>query len=205
MFLRNPIAGFVLWTALVYGALAAPWPGLQQAYSRAYRGTARIVFGSFGPDGIVEFVASPVPRGASDTQIIIRNRHRSAFTVSPHAPRRAGYLPTALLAALTMATPLPWTRRLKALAWGVAAVHLYVGLRLAVTLAHGFNGTSEWCLYELPRWWSSSLAAAYEMISISPTTPFLVAVFAWGLIGFRRGDWSRIFGREGKLHPRGKA
>ena len=136
------------------------------------------------------------PQGASDTQIVIRNRRNDAFASSSHAPWRAGYLPTVMLAALTIATPLPWARRLKALALGLIAVHLYVGLRLTLTLAYGFNGTDEWCLYALPRWWSFALSAAYEMICISPGTPFLVAVLAWGLVTFRRSDWSRIIVRE---------
>ena len=187
MALKDPIAGFLVRTLLLYGALCIPWPGLQTAYSVVYRRVAAVLFGSFGQNGVVEFSPAPDAIGAVDTEIIIRNRASGSFAVSPHAPRRAAYLPTVVVTALVLATPLPWPRRWRSLLWALAGVHAYVALRLAVTIAHGFDGTAPWCLYSLPAFWSGVLAVAYEILAASPTTPFLVAVLVWAVVTFRSG------------------
>ena len=106
----------------------------------------------------------------------------------PHSARLTGYLPTAEVIALILALPIPWSRRWKALFWGLVLVNGFVVLRLEITLLYWFSGDRPFALYSPGPFWSEVLVGAREVVVVSPMLTFAVPVFIWILVTFRRGD-----------------
>ncbi len=183
------IVGFLLRCVLLYGILAAPWPAVQRAYSAAYAGVANTVFGSFGSDGMVRFQRPPNSDRPAALEFVIRKRGAPQVGRSPHNPTLTGYLATVEVIALILATPVPWLRRCKALVWGMLLVHAYIWLRLEITLLHWFSGDTLLALYKPGPFWSKLLASAFELISVSPTSTFVVPIFIWIVVSFRKSDF----------------
>ena len=183
------IVGFLLRCVLLYGILAVPWPAVQRAYSAAYAGVANSVFGSFGSGGRVRFQRPPNSVRPADLELVIRKRGAPQVGRAPHDPILTGYLAMVEVIALILATPVPWLRRCKALAWGMLLVHAYIWLRLEITLLHWFSGDSPLALYKPGPFWSKLLASAFELISVSPTSTFVVPIFIWILVSFRKSDF----------------
>ena len=192
---RRLVGSFCLFV-LLFGLLTVPWPGVQACYSTAYRAVANALFGSFGSEGIVRFEPRPSDRKWADTSVMMARRGSSEGIAIPHSPRLRGYLPTAELIALILATPVPWSRRWRALMWGLLWVHGYILLKLVIALLHAYDGTDPWCLYALGPFWSKVLYGTYEVLVRSGTTPFLVPIFLWLAVTFRRSDWEGAL-REG--------
>lgn len=111
-------------------------------YPPFFRAAATPVFLGLGSHRIAELSPFESARGIYDTRL-------SLGTDAGGAPEylkdilldtlRVGYVPTALLAALVVATPIAWGRRLRSLAVGLLAVHAFVLLRFAITALYGFN------------------------------------------------------------------
>ena len=200
MWPRDRTVGFVLKLLLLYGLLAAPWPGVRGAYSVAYRAAANLVFGSFG-GGVVRFRASPSGREEMDAEIVIRNRRSPVAGTTPHNSRMTGYLPTAEVIALILATPIPWPRRWRALLWGVVLVHGFVALRLVITLLHWFSVEEPWALYDPSPFWGNVLSTLFEFAVLAPTCTFLVPALIWILVTFRRSDWATIVENAPRKSP----
>ncbi len=203
------IVGFLLRLVLLYGILAVPWPAVQRAYSAAYAGVANVVFGSFGSDGRVRFQHPPNSDRPAALELVIRKRGAPQIGRSPHDPILTGYLAIVEVIALILATPVPWSRRCKALVWGMLLVHAYIWLRLEITLLHWFSGDSPLALYKPGPFWSKLLASAFELISVSPTSTFVVPIFIWILVSFRKSDFegwrkaARTSTRRTEKAPRG--
>ncbi len=189
MWPTDRIVRFAVKLLLFYGLLAVPWPGLRDAYSAAYRGTATAVFGSFG-GGVVRFRALTGERGTMDSEIFFRNPNSPTAGTTPHNTRMTGYLPTVETIALILATPIPWSRRWKALAWGIVLAHGFIALRLVITLLHWFSADGAWALYDPSPVWRSALSTAFEFGVVAPTCTFLVPVFIWMIVTLRPRDWS---------------
>lgn len=185
----NRLIRFFCIIALLYGLLMVPWPGLRETYSVAYRAAGNLIFGTFGSDGFVRFQARPSAGNRCDTEIIMVRRNVEIANALSHDPHRQAYLPTATIIALILATPLPWVRRLTALLWGLAGIHAFIVLRMAITLLHRFDGHDPWCLYALTPLLGKVLYGAYEIIVRSGTSSFLIPVFLWILVCFRRADF----------------
>jgi len=183
---------------VVYALLAMPWPGVQACYSAVYRGVCNTVFGRFGADGLVRFDRKVTDGKRSDTTITIARIGSKEGLVIPHKPRLTGYLPTVELIALILATPLPWPRRWRALAWGLVWVNAFVLARVCITLAHVFDGDNPWSLYSLSEFWSDVLYGAYELLASSGATSFLIPIFIWLIVTFRRSDWETFASRAVK-------
>jgi len=70
-----------------------------------------------------------------DTKIVFRAGGQELTIL--HSTWYSGYIPTALLIALMLATPLRWPLRLRALGWGLLIVNLYLALRMGSTFIAG--------------------------------------------------------------------
>ncbi len=186
------IPGFLLRCVLLYGIMAVPWPAVQRAYSAAYAGVANMVFGSFGSDGLVRFQRPANSDQPADLELVIRKRGAPPVGRSPHNPTLTGYLSTVEVIALILATPIPWLRRCKALLWSMLLIHAFIWLRLEITLLHWFSGDTPLALYKLGPLWSKLLASAFELISVSPTSTFVVPIFIWILVTFRKNDFEGV-------------
>ena len=184
------LGGFIWRLSLYYVLLGvAPWPGFRDAYADLFRAGGNTVFGSFGGSGRTKF--EPEPRGLRmwDTRV------RFAIAGLPMSRRItynawiAGWIPVATLVSLVLATRIPWSRRLRALVWGLAWTHVFVLLRVFVLVLFGFSGPPGLPLFSVGPFGHKVLEVALEVISVAPVTSFVVPVLIWLLVTFRREDW----------------
>ena len=177
--------------ALFYGLLAAPWPGLREVYSSVYGATANAVFGSFGPHGYVRFWPSSGGREQMDTEIFIGNKQTRASRIAQHSARLTGYLPTAEILALILATPIPWSRRWKALLCGLLLTQGLIALRVIIVLLYGFSGDHPCALYAPGPFWGEVLAKAHKIGVVGVNFTFVAPILIYIPVTFRRSDFQR--------------
>jgi hypothetical protein len=196
----RPVAAFLARLVLWYAALAVPWPGLPTAYATAYCAVANTALGDFGR-GEARF--RPVdPRGGwHDVEIGLRRQGATEDAGrAPHDSRVTGYLPAAELAALVLASPIPWSRRLRALASSQLVLHAFLAARLWIMLAAWFSQDSPWKTMDLGDAMAAGLARATEVLVVSPTPSFLVPILVWIPVTFRRADLAAFASRLGAKH-----
>ena len=194
--LRNPsVGGFLVRFLLVFGVLLVPWPGLGHAYAVLFRAGGDLVLGSF-PSGVdVRF--RPLPEGEAkwNTELVVRNRQTQAVGSVPMSSRSMGYVPTAVLVGLVLATPIPWPRRRRALFWGLILVHGFVVLRLGLVILDGLSRSDALAPFIWGPFWGKVLSRAAPALGHTPAGSYIVPVLIWVFVSFRRRDWFALFGQ----------
>ena len=174
---------------IVYGLLVAPWPGWKGAYATLFRSTGPVLLAPFWPGGAVRFVGlqphDRTERGI-DTKVLLLRRGSTVEVWATIDSRRTGYLPASFLVALVCATPVPWSRRMRALFWGLLAVQVFVGARISASLADAIPGGAG-----LPRALQAFLSHHLR------ASGFVTVLLIWLLSTLRPGDWDSILrGRD---------
>lgn len=191
---RRIMIGFFARLLILYAVLAAPWPGVRQAYARGYRAVAGVAFYKFGPVGRVLFEPLSDSGRLMDTRIQIINTRTGKSNVSDHRAEYFGYLPTAELIALVLATPIPWLRRFKAMLLALVLLHALMACRMTILLLFGFSGDRPWCQFEPDPFWAALLVGANTIIVKSTSFNFVAPVLIWIPVTVRRTDLHRWFG-----------
>ncbi len=173
---RRPLGPFLL-VALAIGALliAASWvPGVTEGYLGLLRAQAGLAYAPF--DGDLEARLEPPGPDAdawADTLLVGIHRPTGARAFEVSVPMwRRGFLPTAVLAALVLATPIAWRRRVLALVAGLVLLDAFVLAQLGI-MAWAIVGQITAASPEDRVWWErASLVAAG---SFSSRTPIVAA------------------------------
>ena len=199
----KPILRFLCGFVLAIGLLLAPWPGLKAGYAKALRTAGEAVFGHFGSKGIVVFRAlDDTGDPLHDTILYLGNRDRlkpggQLDVVSvKFSSRYSGWLPTALMAALVLATPLPWRRRWMALGWGLLWVNVFVAFVLLIMILQQYGESGAIGLYQWTGVPGKLLHAVHQILVGYIGASFAVPVLIWIAVAFRRDDWVEILGQE---------
>ena len=140
---------FVFRFALFFGLLVWPWPGLREAVSNCFIAEARFLVGATFPKQPFQVGTFSDPRFPTmDIQVSIpmavtdpKNVEfygRVATMTVPFDSGAQGWLPLAVLIALGIATPLPWSKRIRLLLGGVVFVQLLVAATILVSVAYNF-------------------------------------------------------------------
>jgi hypothetical protein len=174
----------------------APWPPLERAYAAVFRAFGNAAFG-LASGGDVRFVPHALARGArSDTDVFVRAGADGEVWGIPLSSRFVGWIPTAVLLALWAATPRPSRGRLRALGWGLALVHAYLVVRLALrlALAHALwarrtGGSSD---FVRSAGWKSAVEGIVALLHTEPTIYVGLPVLAWAVASFRRSDLEQL-------------
>jgi hypothetical protein len=177
---------------IIYGSLAMAWLVAGDAYATAYRAVVESACRVGLGHRAVVVLRPAAPGAAADSVLAVRSHQRLVWGETAHSVRLTAYLPTIEVVALVLVTPLPWRRRLRALGLALGGVHLFIASRFGLALAHFFNGHDPWSLYAAGPAASRALAAAFELLVVSPTPSFVVPVIVWIAAAFRRGDWERL-------------
>jgi len=200
---------FFVLAGVWYAALMAPWPGLESGYASVFRAVGNAFFAQYWvwADGSVRFIdlrdlkpgdvapGTPLIHDdrAKDTLMELRSR-RDLGTVGylRASSRYSAYEPTAVLLALILATPVSWRRRCRALVLGGLILHVFIAMRLSLTLAAGgFAADKAYALFHPSPFWERVLARAEGVIADDPTVSFIVPVFIWFVVAM----WGRPAGR----------
>jgi hypothetical protein len=200
---RRPVLAFACGFAVIFGALSIPFPKWNEIYGGYFRAVCRLVFVREGERRILRFDALPPSRTHRlDTQITLANRDR--FDRHGNGPavflaldsRGIGWIPTEFLAALVLATPVPWRRRTWCLLWGLLFIHLYIVGFVGVYIWNHSDASTGMGLINPGLFWKRA-GVALETILTQSGANFSAPVLLWILLLFRREDWVSLAGFSG--------
>lgn len=209
---------FFLIATVICIALVWPRRGPRNVYASLFRTTMSTLLDDFGDGGSVKVIAPEDkdlrnPRfhedkfdsvavleltrthyeeeiiGGRKAKVPITNKKISREAVDI---ARTGYVPTALVIALVIASPVTWKRRLWALVWGGLLISAFAAGRFYLFAYYFFSRPSKLQVIELGNFGDTVVSFLYEHFFVSPTGTVLVPVFVWLLVTFRRSDVDRL-------------
>lgn len=192
---KNPtrtVLLFVLKAAALYALFVVHWPGIPDGYRSLFRQAGNALFYRVGHASVVRFEKIDGRVEGKDTRVMLQNRRDGQAGALEIRSLYFGYRPTVFVAALILATPIPWRRRGRALAWGLICVTLFVGLRLWLRVTDAFCDPNMLGLYDVSAFWRSFLHGAMLVVSLAPATTYFAPLIIWGLVTFRREDWALL-------------
>jgi hypothetical protein len=183
---------FLLKAVIIYGLLAAPLSLYDDAYGKVYRKVAEVFFSSFRDNGFVKIRETKDPATSHlnvGNNALIHPDGTSETAALDVNTRYLGYVPTILLIALVLASPVSWKRRLLALALGLVLVTLLVMFKQWISLLWlceqhpflqltNFTGTGK-----------KLLTFFNTFISITSSSVLYFVVAIWLLVTFRLEDF----------------
>lgn len=207
----------------VYLALMWPWSGWDHTYRDALVGVAnRIVtqpLPAAGPScelckstGWRTTAAGRIPcppqfhrrvvqpvddRGKSvDTvlQILVDVRGAPQWLEIGISSRQVGYLPTVVLFALIVATPIALTRRLRSLGLGMVLIHVFIALRIGVMLFWGSHRDWTAVVTGEAGAWAKTIEAGVKFFGVGQPMGYIAPVVLWVFVSFRREDVASLLG-----------
>jgi hypothetical protein len=183
--------GFLLRFAVIFGLLIAPWRGWNEAYSHYFQSLYGFLFNWGQTNRVVTLQPSPPSYAPLDTQVILANASlvdsagRGPIRRTEFDSRSIGWVPTALTLALVAATPIPWRRRLAALAGGMVLIHLFIFFSLQSWI---WNNSVQLSLLTLSAFWQRAVDELDYLLMNQLGASFTVPVVIWILVTFRRQD-----------------
>lgn len=201
---RDGLWRFLILVGVTYGLLIVPWPGVRDIYGSMYMEVANATLGSRGGALEIRFRRPKQGTTAQGQDIELAARETATYRVRrvPINTRLDGYLPTALLLSLTLATPIGWTRRGWAIILGMGCMHLLIAARLGIAILKALV-TSPPYFQDLSAFWIRATHAAYGLAMQSPASSFLIPIVIWGLVTLRRDDWARFMRSPHRHQPGG--
>lgn len=196
MFPARVLCGFFIRLLLIFIPLILLWPAVSGVYGRLLRDAGNALAG-LGSGGRVWFSPATGGNPRHDTMVEVKDRQAGSQRDTTFSSRKYGYMPSALVLALILATPVPWSRRWRAVLWGLLWVHAYVAVRL-VFLPDAYGGMDTEGPRTLYRLWISALARLYTGMDASTAGWMFAPVAIWALVTFSRADWPGILQRESR-------
>jgi len=190
------ILEFIAKFAFAYALLLAPWPGTDAWYARGFRGVGQLAFGREADGRLVEFQPVLAELGHTlDTRILLAQRD----PLDPAAPvvghyleldtRGVGRVPTALVLALILATPVSWRRRGRAMLWGLVAINAFVIFSVGVYIV---SEAAALALISLAPFWREVGAGLEATLITQMGASFVVPVLVWMLVTLRRQELDNL-------------
>jgi len=174
--------------ALAYGLLITPWHGWNERYADYYRNLGTWVFASWPGKQLVRFEKNAAPlRVNLNTSITVGNRSlvdaqgRFSAVVLQVDTRSLAWMPTALLAALILATPLPWRRKIRAMLVGLIAIHAYILLITGIWIT---NNADKVALITMNKWQKNSMEMLEYTFIEQLGLSFVIPVVIWAFVSF---------------------
>jgi hypothetical protein len=184
---------FVFRFALLFSLLTWPWSGLHEAVSACFRVETRfLVSAAFPGQAFRVQTLSDSRLPSSDTQVIVPDPQkvgpngRMLALVIPFDSNSQGWVPLAMLMALGIATPLPWSKRITVLLAGIVFIQVLIAATILASvsfnLSNGISPVRGYVLFALAN------HLLVENIWFSFVPPFLLwtAWLAWS------GNWKQL-------------
>ncbi len=193
------VVQFFFVSLLLCVLLNQPWPGLRTAYGVTFRLAANAMLGRIGTLGRVRFESTP-NRGSYDVDAVLVKRGVAEVPTALDS-LSVGYFPTTILVAFVLAAPVPWSRKWRAMVWGLLLVELFVILRTGLMCLYYFSipPPNPVRLFEPGPWMQKLIDSSYEFFFVAPTCGWLVPLVIWILVTFRVDDVNRIL--QSSLSP----
>lgn len=180
--------------------------GGEKAYRNVFHKAAAGLYSEFRGEVLVFFQPSPSSSGDYDTIVQFQDKKQRENAIADARARGLtsvdvqqaqwqmdtwyfAFLPTLFLAALFLATPLPWKDRIIALTGGLLIFHLYLLLRLYLVFTY-VAGTEDWLSsIQISGWWKSFLFYVHNNIFIEFN--YVIITLLWVLLAFRMKPFVR--------------
>ncbi len=107
---------------------------------------------------------------------------------------RTGYIPLGLMIALILATPITLKRKLFALGAGLIAFHIWIYIYMYVWIWFAYNQYPYLDVGTLSGVAKDVLNNLYRILIVEMGPRYMVPVFIWFLVSFRKSDWQRFSG-----------
>jgi len=183
------LISFVL-VGVLFVLLILPWPGVLTGYRKVVAGVSNIFLCRIG-DGRMNFELMDSPTLDKDTTVHVQNIATGSKAKMSVNARRT-YLHVAFAVSLILAAPIPWRRKLVALALGLVLIGAYVQFGFWLKIVH---------LLSEPKFGAMQLGEATRKflmllikLSMSPVLPYIVALVVAVLVTIRREDVVRLAG-----------
>ncbi|GAG33751.1 unnamed protein product, partial [marine sediment metagenome] len=138
-----------------------------------------------------------------DTEVVLFNRRTGAERHIAGGSKLQGFKPTAFILALIVATPIPWSRRWRAVVGGLVLVHAYVALRMLVFLLAAFGGDNPLALFSPGPIGGAILGFLSWFLVLSYTSWLIAPLPIWVLVSLRTSDWPTILQGRGRKSDAG--
>ena len=179
--------GFLLRFLVLYLLLMMPWPGVETAYRTVFVKGGALLYRNLGEHYDIRPPDSETKEKGPDVVIVVPRRDMGKLLELGISSREVGYLASAVVVSLMIATPVAWRRRLWILGLGFALTCLFVIVRpLPLVLytrmadADILNGVVEPGLYE------EALAAIVKFVGFGQPMSYIVPIIIWLLVAVRR-------------------
>jgi hypothetical protein len=201
----KPIRKFLLFFLGIYAALLllGHFGGLQNAYRDLIQSLGNSVFQEWWSKGLVDFQdgTDPLNKGM-DTVMMLLNREEltqaraSGQNVSVtkvyFSTWQSGFLSTAFLLALILASPVPPKRKAIASGIGLMLVTLFVLFRLWVNLMYSWDMHPKLNVLQLGSTASGLIEFLDGVFVKHIVVSMVVPLILWILVTFRKEDWKRL-------------
>ncbi len=192
---------FLLKAVVLYGLLSAPLAFYDEAYGDFYRKVADQCFGHFRGPGFAKFneMKDPAMTHTNIGNYTLALADGSFDTAAVDINTRIlGYLPTILLISLVLASPVPWRRKLFALATGFVLVMLLIIFKHWISILYQCEQNPWLKLTNFTGTGKKIFDFTNAFISTSSfTVPYFV-VGIWLLVTFRMEDLKAYTGKTRK-------
>jgi len=190
----RPIAGFLLRFALAYAFLTLAWPLAKPLYRTVYCALGDLCFE--GGAASARFEALDTDDDL-DVQIHLTKRGPPTITGRMKSSSRlTGWEPTVTLLALILASPIPWTRKRRALLWGLALLTVFVAFRMWVPIRENFSKPDALQVHHPGALGTWALGIASRALVSAPASFFVIPLLLWAVVAFRRQDWELVRAKD---------
>jgi hypothetical protein len=183
---------FLLKALLIYGLLSAPLTIYDKAYGQFFRKVAEVFFSKFRENGFVKFREWKTPATTHvniGSYALVRPDGTSKTVTNDINTRYLGYIPTVLLIALVIASPVSWRRKLIALPIGLVLVTLLVIFKEWISLLYLCDQNPWLNLTSYTETGKKLLSFIYRFISVSSSSVLYFVVAIWLMVTFRVEDF----------------
>lgn len=189
---------FLLKALIIYGLLSAPITFYDATYGQFFRKVAEVFFSKFRENGFVKFKEWKEPAITHvniGSYALVRPDGTSKTVTNDINTRYLGYIPTILLIALVISSPVSWKRRLIALAAGLILVTLLVIFKQWISLLWLCDQYPWLQLTNFSDTGRKLLNFTYRFISVSSSSVLYFVVAIWLLVTFRVEDFKTQKGK----------
>jgi hypothetical protein len=196
------LIGFFLRALVIYVLLMLPWPGWREAYAAWYRAAAEVVLQSFAAEAAISVEPLTGSDPSRDTVIIadvwqLKKHVRVKFKTSC---RYVGYTPKVVFAALVLATPIPWRRRLRALVLGLVILGVLAACELVGVVLYSHDWDPALTPFVFGPISQKVFALFYELFHLTPFARTAEAAVVWLVVTLRRRDWPALIDSRQPAH-----
>lgn len=184
------VGRFIVVAAMLFAAMVLAWRVVRPAYDRAFRAACNALFRHIAPQGETHFVVNP---RYGETAIRLHKGEVRARRNVLIETWRWCWQPIAIVVALVLATPIPTSRRLRAVLLGMAAVHVWIAARIALRLLYKYASPGEVQQIDLGGF-AFSLVEFLDRALLDSLDIFAVPLLIWIVVTFRRGDGAILLG-----------